>query len=209
MPSPFAKTLIDIAIGHLLKPPVAWVSQNGCKFHVETSASAAANGQSWRALCGATGDCYFIHSAKAVQPAMRCSTCQELSTTGIQDSTQEATKEGEAEFSEAQVGMLHSRGSLISGVVTGAENVPKAKLSTESFPHTIQDVADQGRGTAPLTESITVGDTGGEEAGTSPLQHDGSTMTKLQKMVLDAEINAHIDRSLGGYRDPAEDQRFA
>lgn len=87
MPSPFAQTLIDIAVGHLLKPaaPVSWVSENGVRFHVETSASAAANGQSWLGLCGATGDCYFIYSAKVVQPAMRCATCQELSTTGIQD----------------------------------------------------------------------------------------------------------------------------
>ena len=49
---------------------------------------------------------------------------------------QRSHSKGEAEFSEAAVGGLLSRGSLIRSVVTTAENLPKGKCGTESLPHT-------------------------------------------------------------------------
>jgi len=61
----------------------AWVSENGVRFHIETTASAAENGAQWQALGGAVGECFFIHTVAAIRHEMRCQACQLASTQNI------------------------------------------------------------------------------------------------------------------------------
>jgi len=63
------------------KKQLSWVAASGCgPFHIETEASARANGQTWTGLCGETGDCFFIHQRVAEQ--LKCKAC---STVGVLD----------------------------------------------------------------------------------------------------------------------------
>lgn len=175
MPSPFAKTLIDIAVGHLLPAKYSWVSEiEAGPYHVETRASAANGGNTFRALCGASGDfnCHF--TARQIIARLKCATCQQLSTTGLQDFQQE-----EPCLSLAAKGPVNlaAERALQSSVHGGAAE--KNTAITLNAGHSTStskelngvDVADQATGNAPVIDGLQVGDEGVGGAISPPCTH--------------------------------------
>lgn len=118
MYSQIAKTLIDIAVGHLLPNKYAWVSEyEAGPFHVETTASASKGGDTFNALCGAFGSFMAHRTAKQVLSSEKCQTCKELSTTGIQDVADRGM--GAApQLESSQVGDTRSECSLYQALNT-------------------------------------------------------------------------------------------
>jgi hypothetical protein len=179
--------LIHIATSHLLpKFKYPWVSQiETGPYHIETNASAGQGGQSFRALCGASGEFYYFLQAAQIFPSQKCKTCEELSTKGIQDLSTTNILD-KAVTHESGTGVVANRKPLANtnrdtqkfydnsitydvapqGVVGSAtesrKSTPEAVhgLIGRSIGSTVSDVADKATGIAPDTDSPMVGDSG-------------------------------------------------
>lgn len=184
----------------------AWVSavEEG-PYHVETNASAANGGNTFRALCGATGlfNCYL--NARQIFPAQKCATCQQLSTSGILDigvaPQGVAGVSGEcgesAEQERNQAGVVSDEGQDSKLLRSEADNLPTPPLSNEHLLAGSKfDVADQGARIARDNTPITEGSSGGGHPASVPSsgRFDASVdrMMRLTDEVLRQRVNAEM-----------------